>query len=81
LWRLKKYRIFGFCLLINSEFVSVCNKGYVGGGYAELDIMTKSEYRRQGLDVITCKAFIEHSIHNMLIFYGGMKIRRLLKVT
>jgi len=58
---------FGFCLLINSEFVSVCNTFYVGGGYAELDIMTKSEYRRQGLAVITCKAFIEHSIHNQLI--------------
>jgi RimJ/RimL family protein N-acetyltransferase len=57
---------FGFCLLYKNEFASVCNSGYVGGGYAEIDIKTFEPFRRQGLATITCSAFIEHCLNNNL---------------
>lgn len=58
---------FGYCILYNGEFVSTCNTFYVGGGYAEIDIMTNSKYRTQGFASITACAFIEHCLEQNLI--------------
>ncbi|WP_413404659.1 GNAT family N-acetyltransferase [Paenibacillus amylolyticus] len=33
----------------NDQLVSVCTSPYVGGGYAEIDIITIEEFKRQGL--------------------------------
>jgi RimJ/RimL family protein N-acetyltransferase len=57
---------FGFCLLHENEFASVCNSGCVGGGYAEIDIKTFEPFKRQGFATITCSAFIEHCLNNNL---------------
>ena len=37
---------FGFCILKDGEFVSVCNTYYVRKGGAEIDITTKEEFRK-----------------------------------
>lgn len=58
---------FGFCVLCNNEFVSTCNTCYVGGGCAEIDIMTNSKYRGKGFASITCSAFIEYCLEHELI--------------
>lgn len=55
---------FGFCILKDGDFVSVCNTYYVRQGYAEIDIVTKSEYRQQGFALATCAEFIEYCVSN-----------------
>lgn len=55
---------FGFCILKNEEFVSVCNTYYVKQGFADIDIVTKNEFRKQGFALITCSAFIEYCVKN-----------------
>ena len=55
---------FGFCILKDNEFVSVCNTYYVRNGFAEIDIVTKDEFRRQGLALVTCSEFIKYCVMN-----------------
>lgn len=55
---------FGFCLLKDNEFVSVCNTYYVRDGFAEIDIVTKDKFRRQGFALITCSEFIKYCVRN-----------------
>lgn len=55
---------FGFCILKDNEFVSVCNTYYVKQGFAEIDIVTKDEFRRQGYALITCSEFIKYCVKN-----------------
>ncbi|MBU3127863.1 GNAT family N-acetyltransferase [Clostridium tagluense] len=55
---------FGFCILKDGEFVSVCNTYYVKQGSAEIDITTSDKFRKQGFALITCLAFIEHCVKN-----------------
>jgi RimJ/RimL family protein N-acetyltransferase len=55
---------FGFCVLKNGEFVSICNTYYVKQGSAEIDITTRDEFRRQGFALITCSAFIVYCAKN-----------------
>ncbi|GIN74693.1 acetyltransferase [Bacillus sp. J14TS2] len=52
---------FGFCLLKNDEFVSVCNTFYIGGKFIAPDIITLNEYRGRGLATIVCSYFIKRS--------------------
>lgn len=57
---------FGFCILKDNEFVSVCNTYYVKDSSAEIDIITLNGFRNQGFAVMTCTAFIKHCIeHNI----------------
>lgn len=57
---------FGFCILKDNEFVSVCNTYYVKDGSAEIDIITLNNFRNQGFALMTCTAFINHCIkHNI----------------
>lgn len=57
---------FGFCILHDQHIVSCCNTYYVSDGFAEIDILTKEAYRKQGLALMTCHAFINHCFdHNM----------------
>jgi RimJ/RimL family protein N-acetyltransferase len=58
---------FGFCLLENDKFVSVCTSDYVASVYAGIDIETMYEYRKQGFATITCSAFIKHCLQNNLV--------------
>lgn len=55
---------YGFCILKDGEFVSVCNTYYVRQGSAEIDITTREEFRKQGFALMTCLAFIEHCVKN-----------------
>jgi len=55
---------FGFCILKDNEFVSVCNTYYTRHGFAEIDIVTKDEFRRQGFALITCSEFIKYCVSN-----------------
>lgn len=55
---------FGFCILKNNEFVSVCNTYYTREGFAEIDIVTMKEFRNQGFAKIICSQFINHCIEN-----------------
>lgn len=55
---------FGFCILKNNEFVSVCNTYYVREGFAEIDIVTNKKFRNKGFALITCAEFIKHCLQN-----------------
>lgn len=52
---------FGFCLLNNGEFASVCNTFYIDGKYIAPDIITLNEYRNKGLATKVCSYFIMRS--------------------
>lgn len=58
---------FGYCLLYEGRFASVCNCYYIGGGYAALDIMTSNEFQNKGLATLTSIAFIEKCLEKNLI--------------
>lgn len=60
-------RGFGYCILKDDHFASVCNSFFVGRGYADLDIVTVEEYRNQGLATATGTAFIEHCLNQNLL--------------
>jgi len=62
-------RAFGYCFLNESGFVSACNTFYIGGGYIEPDIITLSDYRKQGLAFALCHEFIKYSRQRKLIPY------------
>lgn len=53
---------FGFCLLRDDDFVSVCNTFYIGGNYIAPDIITLNEYRNRGLATVVCAYFLKKSI-------------------
>ena len=55
---------FGFCILKDDEFVSVCNTYFVSQSYAEIDVVTKDKFRGQGFALITCSEFIKHCVQN-----------------
>lgn len=55
---------FGFCILKDNEFVSVCNTYYAREGFAEIDIVTKEEFRNQGFALATCSEFIKYCVNN-----------------
>jgi len=57
---------FGFCILKDNEFVSVCNTYYVRDGSAEIDIVTKNEFRKQGFALIACSEFIKYCVNNSI---------------
>lgn len=50
--------------LKNEEFVSVCNTYYAKQDFADINIVTKNEFRKQGFALITCSAFIEYCVKN-----------------
>ena len=52
---------FGYCLLRNDDFVSVCNTFYIGGNFIAPDIVTMSEFRNKGLATVVCSYFIKRS--------------------
>ncbi|WP_240420062.1 GNAT family N-acetyltransferase [Paenibacillus periandrae] len=58
---------FGFCILVDTEFASVCNSYFVGGGKADIDIVTIEKYRRNGLATHVCVAFIEYCLEHNLV--------------
>lgn len=67
LWKTSKNFVskgFGFCVLKDNEFVSVCNTYYVRDGVVEVDIVTKEKYRKQGFAVVTSLEFIKYCLAN-----------------
>ncbi|MGZ9583711.1 GNAT family N-acetyltransferase [Paenibacillus marinisediminis] len=62
-------RAFGYCFINESGFVGACNTFYIGGGYIEPDIITLSDYRKQGLAYALCQKFINQSLQRKLIPY------------
>lgn len=55
---------FGFCVLKDNKFVSVCNTYYVRQGVAEIDIITMDEFRSKGFALLACSEFIKHCVKN-----------------
>lgn len=55
---------FGFCILKNNEFVSVCNSYYTRDGFAEIDVITIKQFRNQGFAKAVCLQFINYCIEN-----------------
>jgi RimJ/RimL family protein N-acetyltransferase len=67
LWETPNYFVssgFGFCILKDNDFVCVCNTYYVRQGFAEIDIVTKDEYRKQGFALLACSEFIKYCVAN-----------------
>jgi RimJ/RimL family protein N-acetyltransferase len=61
-------RGFGFCTLSDTgEVGSFCVTSMVGGGEAEIQIVTSPKYQRRGLATLTAFAFLEHCAANDLI--------------
>jgi RimJ/RimL family protein N-acetyltransferase len=58
---------FGYSILTDGHFASVCNSFYIGGGFADIDIITIEKHRRHGLGTSTCTAFIQHCLENNLV--------------
>ncbi|HEY8601358.1 MAG TPA: GNAT family N-acetyltransferase [Thermomicrobiales bacterium] len=51
---------FGFAALAGDELVSVAYAAAVGGGEANIDVITAERFRRRGLAARVCTAFIDH---------------------
>ncbi|WP_310502816.1 GNAT family N-acetyltransferase [Paenibacillus qinlingensis] len=52
LWQLAEHFIkqgLGYCIMRDDHFASACNSMFVGGGYADIDIVTADDYQQQGL--------------------------------
>lgn len=58
---------FGFCTMIGDEITGVAYAAAVGGGEANIDVMTAEAYRRQGHAARACVAFIDHCRTNGLL--------------
>ena len=52
---------FGFCLLENDEFASICNTFYVDSKFIAPDIITLNNFRKLGLATLVCSQFIKKS--------------------
>lgn len=53
---------FGFCMLYNSEIISICQALAIVGKTCEIDVFTQEEHRGHELAYYTCSAFIEHCL-------------------
>jgi RimJ/RimL family protein N-acetyltransferase len=51
----------------NSDLISVCTSPYVGGNYAEVDIMTIERYKRRGLATKLGILFINECLKRQLV--------------
>jgi len=60
-----KYGI-GHFLKINDDLISVCTSPYIGGGYAEIDIITIDRYKSQGIATKLGVAFIRECLRRQL---------------
>lgn len=52
----------GHFITKNDQIISVCTSPYVGGGYAEIDIITIEEFKRQGFANVLCARFIQECL-------------------
>lgn len=57
----------GHFITKGNEIISVCTSPYVGGGYAEIDIITIESYKRMGLATQTGVRFIKECVEKNLI--------------
>lgn len=57
---------FGFCLIHKEQIVSEAVSIFKSNDYAEIDIMTDSKYRGQGLASLIATTFINHCLANEL---------------
>ncbi|MFX3647878.1 MAG: GNAT family N-acetyltransferase [Paenibacillus sp.] len=57
----------GHFIMMEDELISVCTSPYVGGGYAEIVIITIDEFRRQGLACALGVLFINDCLAQNLI--------------
>ncbi len=58
---------FGFCTMIGEEITGVAYAAAVGGGEANIDVMTAEPFRRRGHAARACTAFIDHCRANGLV--------------
>lgn len=58
---------FGFVVVNEKDNISECSAIAVGGGEAEIDIMTNEKYRNKGFATIVAIAFIDYCLENNLI--------------
>ncbi|KPB06381.1 GNAT family N-acetyltransferase [Bacillus sp. CHD6a] len=52
---------FGFCILEDGEFASVCNTFYIDSKFIAPDIITLDKFRKFGLATLVCSQFIKKS--------------------
>lgn len=57
---------FGYCITKENEIVAEVDSCYTGNGFAEINILTRDNFRRQGLAFNLCKKFIAHCKENNL---------------
>jgi len=57
---------FGFCVVHKEQIVSEAVSIFKSDDYAEIDIMTDSKFRGQGLASLIAKTFISHCLANQL---------------
>lgn len=57
----------GHFIMKHNELISVCTSPYVGGGYAEIDIITVEEFQRRGLASKLGILFIQDCLEQNLI--------------
>ncbi len=58
---------FGFCALVDDELAGVAFAIAVSARHANIDVETVAPFRRQGLALLVCRAFIDHSREQGLI--------------
>lgn len=58
---------FGFCTMFGEEITAVAYAAAVGGGEANIDVMTAEAHRRRGHAARACVAFIDHCRANGLV--------------
>ncbi|MGY4794684.1 GNAT family N-acetyltransferase [Lysinibacillus fusiformis] len=57
---------FGFCLVHKEQIISEAVSIFKSNEYAEIDIMTDSNFRGQGLASSIAETFIDHCLANQL---------------
>ncbi|PYE47843.1 GNAT family N-acetyltransferase [Paenibacillus barcinonensis] len=57
----------GHFIMKHDELISVCTSPYVGGGYAEIDVITIEQYQRKGLASVVGLHFIQDCLSRNLI--------------
>jgi RimJ/RimL family protein N-acetyltransferase len=60
-------RGFGFCTLVGGAFAGICYAAGVGGGEANIAVVTAPAFRRRGHAARACVAFIDHCRANGLV--------------
>lgn len=72
---------FGYCILHNGDVVSECTSIFRSRQFAEIDIVTKDDFRGKGLALATIQAFIDYCITSHITPRWDCSVDNLASIT